>query len=385
MRSAQHEARWELSSDALMLLALLDVFFWFGMLLSGQRMVDYSVLYTGGGLVRGGHGRLLFDAVAQADFQHRVLGLSSLLPFNHLAYEALLFVPLAGLSYRASLLIWQLLSLGFLLLSAQLLAKSFHRRFVEVALLAGAFLPTSLTVRFGQDSLLLLLLFSASLLALRQGREQLGGFLLAMALFKPHFVLPLALMLLWRRGTSFRKGFLGGAVGVGVLSTAVTGVAGWRQLLSLMRYAAYGTGDWMGGVASMRPDLRGFLALLGVGPQSAVWISVAIAALLFLLIAWLLRHPAEPEKIFSPLIAYTLAASIYLIAHDLSLLMIPILALLEERRRATLICVFACYSLPLLRLICGDAPFFLVLCALLVLTVRQSASRQGNELAAESH
>ena len=140
----------------------------------------------------------------------------------------------------------------------------------------------------------------------------------------------------------------------------------------LMRYAAYGTENWLGGYANIRPNLRGILALAGVPAQAAVMLTVILSALLFLLIAWRLRNRREPQELFPPLIAFTLAASIYVNAHDLALLLIPVLALLAERRKVTLLTALACFCMPLLRLAGQEPMFFFVMCAVLWVTLQQA-------------
>jgi hypothetical protein len=56
---------------------------------------------------------------AQAEFQHRVLGMTWLLPIIRPAYESLLFIPLALLPYKLALLIWRIVSVGMLVLSTR--------------------------------------------------------------------------------------------------------------------------------------------------------------------------------------------------------------------------------------------------------------------------
>src|SRR5256885_10205153 len=64
---------------------------------------DFRHLYTAGYMVRTGHSRDLYDYQAQMKFQDALVSRAQIaLPFNHLAYEALLFVPFSFVSYRAA-------------------------------------------------------------------------------------------------------------------------------------------------------------------------------------------------------------------------------------------------------------------------------------------
>ena len=54
-------------------------------------------------MVRSGNAHELYEYDAQLHFQNRLVSPGDIaLPFNHLAYEALLFVPFSLLSYRAA-------------------------------------------------------------------------------------------------------------------------------------------------------------------------------------------------------------------------------------------------------------------------------------------
>lgn len=383
MQSANRNAGWVLDADAVKLLVIIGALLWFALLLVSQTaLLDFSVLYTSGGIILEGHRTQLFDVPTQTEFQHRVLGMPGLLPFNHLAYEALLFTPLAWLPFKLALWIWRMLSLLMLLLSTRLLAGIFHCAGTQALGLSLALYPVVLTIVQGQDSILVLLLFAASMAALTRCRDRMAGVLLALALFKPHLVLPIAAFLIWKRGPRFIQGFGGGSVAVFFLSIGVTGLKGWRQMQVLMRYAASGTGNQIGGIAKLRPNLRGMLGLLGFEAHTALLLTVLISGLLFLLVAWHLRNRRSPEILFPPLIAFTLMSSIYVNTHDFAILLIPVLAMLAQAKKSTSICAAACFCLPLFWFSGHSTLFFFVLCAVLWLTMKRPAARQAEGIAA---
>src|SRR6266436_5773843 len=70
--------------------------------------VDFRHLYTAGYMVRVGHAADVYDYTLYEKFQNELVGpAQGALPFNHLAYEALFYVPFSLLSYQhAYLAFW---------------------------------------------------------------------------------------------------------------------------------------------------------------------------------------------------------------------------------------------------------------------------------------
>src|SRR6267142_4729526 len=63
--------------------------------------VDFRTFYTVGYIVRTGHASQLYDFEEYSTLQNQLVGRADeTLPFNHLAYESLLYVPFSVLSYR---------------------------------------------------------------------------------------------------------------------------------------------------------------------------------------------------------------------------------------------------------------------------------------------
>ena len=188
-------ARWSFSTDALMLIMCIGVanftFFLLAERNGNPTHLDFSGLYTAGGLILEGHSASMFNPQAQIEFQHRVLGRPGLLPFMHFPYEALLFVPLAFLPMKLALWIWRVLSVGMLICSTRFLADTFNAVRLHVFLLALGFFPVAVTLYHGQDSILVLLLFSSALMLLCQERDRSAGVLIAAAMVKPQLILPL--------------------------------------------------------------------------------------------------------------------------------------------------------------------------------------------------
>ena len=106
-----------------------------------------------------------------------------------------------------------------------------------------SYAPVTLSFLQGQDAILLLLAFTLSAIAMREGRLLSAGCLLALGLFKFQFALAAALILLGRGRTKFALGLSGVALALLLISAGfgrvvmvaasliVVGVAmaGWRR------------------------------------------------------------------------------------------------------------------------------------------------------------
>ncbi len=191
---------------------------------------DFRQLYTAGYMVRTGHSHELYEYNAQRHFQNQLVSPGDIaLPFNHLAYEALLFVPFSLLSYRTAYFTLLGLNLTVLAITFKFLRPwmknlaVIYRWLPPVMFLA--FLPVAAALLQGQDSILLLTLLAASLVSLHSGRELAAGVLVGLGLFKFQIVIPIALLfLVWRRWR-FSAGFVLAAILVGLLSLSLVGLS----------------------------------------------------------------------------------------------------------------------------------------------------------------
>ena len=175
----------------------------FGLLLGGSRFavsalmaggVDFRQLYAAGYMVRTGHGHELYDYQGQQYFQNKVVspGLFPL-PYIRPAYQALLFAPLTFVSFRVAYALWFLLNVLLLFLCLRLLRPWTENLravwgLLPVAIALG-FIPLGFAFMQGQDSILLLVLASATLVLLKRRKTFSGGAMLAMGLFKLQLVL----------------------------------------------------------------------------------------------------------------------------------------------------------------------------------------------------
>ncbi len=287
----------------------------------------------------------------------------------HFPYEALLFVPLAFLPMKLALWIWRVVSVCMLICSTRFLADIFNVVRLHVFLLAVGFFPVVVTLYQGQDSILVLLLFSSSLMFLCREKDRPAGFLIAAAMVKPQLILPLAAMLIWRRGHRFLQGFLGGSTAILLLSLGIVGLRGFRDMEGLWKAAASGSGRVFSGEPSAMPNIRGIVWSLGFGANTLL-LTAILSTLLFLVVAWRLRQQRSPEVLFPPLIAAALLLSVHLFAHDLILLIIPVLALFVANRKVMSICAATCLCMLFFLLIGHFGLFAFVTSSVLLVTLK---------------
>lgn len=307
--------------------------------LISEGLPDFTIFYTAAQIVHSGQGARLYDDQLQGDlqasFSPRGTELrGSLLPYNHPPFEALIFVPLAGLSYIDAYLIW--LAINVVLVCAlPFLLRPCLRNLQSISpwlwLLAGfSFFPIFVCLIKGQDSVLLLFLYSLAFVAFCRERQQLGGLWIALGLFKYNLVLPYALLFIRRK--RFVTMFVATAVLLVLISALITG---WAGLLEYPRYVwsaehnphfAWNNSD------GNTPNLRGVISsLLPFGPTIRQVVTV-VASLAILLLAGNVTMKSKALNAISFAVALLAAelVSYHAFVHDLSLLYLPILIALNK-------------------------------------------------------
>jgi hypothetical protein len=299
---------------------------------------DFRQLYAAGYLVRTGHGEELYDYQAQRAAQDTLVGADEMaLPFIRPAYQALLFVPFSFLSYRAAYLLF--LGMNLLLLGTTLWLLR-----TKLSGLAGAwgglplsvflvFYPVALALMQGQDSILLLLLLTAGLLALDCSRDLVAGLLVGLGLFKLQIVIPIAILfLLWRRWW-FTAGFALSACLVSAISVSITGAEQTRSFLHTLLSVGGGAGGQFGFPlrVSIMANLRGLIA--GIAPP---WLSISairnltiLGSAALLVLTALTARKQNTQRQFLVAVTAGVFVSYYLFIHDLSVLLLPIALVLN--------------------------------------------------------
>jgi hypothetical protein len=297
-----------------------------------QGRPDFRAFYTAGYMVRTGHAHQLLNYDASGQFQNRLVGhMDNTLPFYHLPYEALLFVPFSLFGYRTAFIGFFAMNLGLLAISYWM-AQPFLIQMREIwkwlpAALFLCFAPITIALIQGQDSIILLAMLMAAFIALQKGKDFQAGLLTGLTLFKFQFALPIFFLFIvwgWRRATA---GFVWAVALVTGISVALVGISSTASypsyLVSLstamkteaehQRYGIYPIG---------MPNLRGiFYSVAGSHlPHVAVQAATLLCSVLLLFFISRIR-PSFPAAILAALLI-----SYHGNVHDAAVLLIPMAA-----------------------------------------------------------
>lgn len=320
----------------------------------GRGHFDFISFYSAGAIVRDGRAAELYRQATQDEYQRRTCGRPFPLLFYHPPFEALVFVPLSFLAYWNAYQVWAFVNLALgiaaCLLLRRLLGK-IQRLESRWGLVLAFMLPFVVTLMQGQDSLLLLVAYSAAFVSLKERRDFRAGGLLALGLFRPQLVLPFVLPFLLKRQWRFLGGFAAVAVVLSALSVSLVGVQGVADWVGMIRDENIGlTGMSNATERTVHPQamasLRGLLFATLAGEIPEKWVNavaVVTSALLFagVLFRWRGDLPVETvafDRAAAATVVATLLVSFHLYPHDLSLLLLPLaaaLAAVESAPRAS--------------------------------------------------
>jgi Glycosyltransferase family 87 len=295
---------------------------------------DFRHLYTAGYMVRSGHGAELYDYAAARAFQNQLVSKADrglALPFNHLAYEALLFSPLSLLKYRTAYFTFVFVNLGLLALCFHLLRPHFGDlsqlpRWLQLALPLG-FLPTVVAIGEGQDSIVMLALAVVAFALLERNRETEAGAVLALTLFKFQFSIPILILYAFWRRWSFVRGFAISAGAVLALSITTVGPAGvivyGHDLVSMSAHLS-ADGQFRYGIhPDLMMNLRGLVYAVAHDRLSQDAEQFVVVVLSTATLIWALtKRPSFPLAV-----AVAVLVSYHCLTHDAILLFIPLSAL----------------------------------------------------------
>jgi hypothetical protein len=294
---------------------------------------DWRCFYCAGQMLR--HcPTLLFDVRTQQHWQQQLVGGDMILPFYHPAYEALLYLPFTGLSFRIAYFVYAAVNL--LLLWLCYLAAPRAVMGTRPAAIVFLGFPLLLTVLIGQNALWMLLAVCLAWRAQTEGRDDRTGILLGLVSFKLAVILPLAFFVTLRRGRRVATAFGLTFAVVMALSCWLTGAGATREFLHLIaRAAVAGNQAPQQQVASAvwlrtMPDLAGLLYLLGserLGSHAAFALNLAALLPVAAVAAWVQRRSKSDATAFSTAVVATVLISPHLNMYDLSLLVLPFLLL----------------------------------------------------------
>ena len=305
------------------------------------RLLDFSEFYAAAQMVRQGLGPKLYDLKLQAEVQMEVAPVHAF--YLRPPFEAVLFVPFTYLSYRAAYMAWTLTSLLILLMTAwairsktQVLDALFryaHGIPVDFGLLFILFLtfaPTMNCLLIGQDSILILAIYTLVFCALLQGQECGAGALLALGLFKYHLVIPFVVVCALRRRYSFVAAF--GVVAIALIGVSIA-ISGPGILLAYPRmFLNPGYRALMNFQPEYAANLHGLIWLITHNWTPST-VSTGITIFLSGLLLWFTAKRWDENQFelsFAAAVVCTLLSGFHAFVYDLCLLLLPMAIVCSE-------------------------------------------------------
>lgn len=343
--SIRPRLRFALTSFCLGMIALHLVVLWLARHQIMAGLPDFRIFYTAGLMLRRGQGEVLYsDSLqlrTQREFVPAASGDDGPLPYNHPPFEALLYLPFTYLSYPRAYSLWFLVNLTLLAASVQSLRQwlpMLQTTFPVLRFMIPlAFFPVVYALMQGQDSILLLALYTWAYTAFRRRADLRAGIYLGSGLFKFHLVLPFALILLllrrWRAGC--------GILLTALLEFAVSWVlVGWKELLYYPRYTWH-----IDRLQPLRiivpanmPNLRGLLTGWVFLTPRPRWLGFVLLAVSLLAVVWAARwwkewdfaHVDGWNTGFSIALVVTFLVGYHGYNQDMSMLLLPILITMDR-------------------------------------------------------
>lgn len=308
---------------------------------------DFSLTYVGAQIVHSGDGAHLYDMGVQKQVRDSLFRHPNPLFYEHPPFEALVFSPIALLSFRSAYLIWGIVNASVWLLTIWMLRPYLSRPREDLGYLSLwlLFAPLGIALYQGQSSLFLLALYSITFVQLAKDNEILAGAALGFGLVKLQFVLPFAFILMLRRKWRFLAGFAGTAVFLGLLSLSAVGWRGILAYIHFLREIGSNPQNLSYGSAVDMPTVYGLVYALG-GKWAPHWLfSIVVGGLslgLLAIVATRWRSVGErrqSELMFASGLAASLVTGSHMFMHDfspLALAMFLVLANLSDtdRKRA---------------------------------------------------
>jgi hypothetical protein len=298
---------------------------------------DFLVSYTAGQTIRSGNGRALYVASGNQISPDKLTNTQvTAVPFDHLAYEALLYVPLSLFSYQNAYWIFMAVNLALIVLGIRMLQPYLPKlEQLWYWLPSAAFLcwvPLGLALVAGHDSILLLALLLASAVSFYQEHDFRAGVFLGLTLFRPEFSILIALLfLVWRRWRTV-SGFLATSAVCLAISAIVTGLAGFESYLRNaftwstqpvpLAVSLNGAAH-----ATVMPSLWCLTTMLGHHFLSSNSLHAITAVLALALLVWTATRPPN----FALAILVVLLVSYHGSIYDTALLILPIAMVMDSR------------------------------------------------------
>jgi len=298
---------------------------------------DLVSFLTAAAIVKEGKGGQLYDLSIQFSYQQRIIKdyviTDFLLPFRNLPFFATFFLPLSYLAPLQSYKVYTVFLTGVIFWISRLSEKIFKSSAQKIFLpiLSFFYVPNLVSIFMGQSSILILLIFLVIYHFVKQKKYFLSGVISGLILIKFQYILVIPFLLfLVDNKKRFLQGFLASVFLIIFLSTAVSGpgfLADYFPFLIKTETTSFGSRP--GQMFSLLP-LLGMLPLISKLPFLHLLMINAVLYLGTLLIFMKRVKEVKFADAFAAATFFTIIFSIHTPLHDLSIIFVPILILLNS-------------------------------------------------------
>ena len=320
---------------------------WVNFLRGNLQGPDFFSFYAAARLYVLRGGSAVYNLGLQKQFELQVTGQDPdrfvVLPYFHPPYYTMLIAPLGALSYSEAYYAMAAFNVLLALILVVLLVRSslsIHgRAAIVAAIMIAGFFPLFVTILQGQSDIVVLLPLGAAYVAWSRGRHGWAGIFSALALAKPQLLLLIPVLFLARRAWRALAAFAAVVAALGLISLIGFGLNASVSYLGAVGAWAIGGRLPGSGELAVYTDtafysLRNILeAVPGVGKAVALVILVLLLAFVALSLSW---RPDKPRLDFALAVAASIVLSPHQNLHDLSLLIIPGVALADLARTGQL-------------------------------------------------
>jgi hypothetical protein len=306
--------------------------------LSERTGTDFIHFYAAGIISKNPGAAHVYELELQQAIEQKQVGFQlvpgQVLPFNHVPYLIPILSVIVVENYVISFIRWTIFSLILYGIGIGILAWWFHRKEFTmqtiIIICAGTitFFPVFVSLLHGQDTALLFLGACLWFIGLLMERDDLTGIGLALVTIRPHIALLLAFPLFFKKKKAFGWFCLGAGI-LSIISVCILGVDGMKSFIDILLITA--GGKWYGMNQSAMVNLIGLLLRIFPGIRTA---SVSVIGWIFngfvlvgLCVLWGCSREIR-EKQIGVTMTLALFAAPHLHYHDLTLLVLPLIAVM---------------------------------------------------------
>lgn len=278
----------------------------------------------------------LYNSKVQKAFQYRIkeYSQSGLLPFRNPPPVAAFFTPLTFFSLETAYRFFAIFNFALYILSIYILAKTFSGSVKKSHFLIGLlFWPFYSVFIIGQISIFLFFILVLTAKFLKEKNNGSLGCASALLLIKPQFLILIPfLLILAENKKRFLKGLLIGSAAFLVFSILLVGheaLFHYPSFLVETENYLYGSG---------KENFLGLISILNFGVYTSLLVNFL---LYFLTLGFFTQFKNSKNKhtIFGAAIIFICVFSVHLLMHDLVVLMFPLLVILIEREKSSLLLI----------------------------------------------